>query len=1069
MSLIRASIERPVAVISVVLMTVMFGWLALTVIPVQLAPDVQRPSINISTFWPGAAPAEVEREIIDRQEDVLKGIEGLERIEGTANRSLGSIKLEFKVGTNMDKAMLLISNRLDQVTGYPDEAVEPLLSTAGENDNPMAWFILSRAPGNETPIHEYGSLVEDVLRDALERIKGVGKTNAFGAVEEEMQVIVRPDLMASYGITVGELITKARQANVAMSAGTIEEGKRRYSVRTEGEFDTLDKVRNVVIRSTIDPQTGQAARVMLGQIADVRYGYKDPGATIRFMGKDAVAMNAVRETGANVIATMRDVRKVVQKLNELHLQKKGLVLTQVYDETLYIDAAINLVQSNILIGGMLAIVILVIFLRSVGATIIISAAIPVSIVGSFVAMAALGRSVNVISLAGLAFAVGMVVDAAIVVLENIYRLRQQGKSAAEASYEGAQQVWGAILVSALTTVLVFIPILVLELEVGQLFRDIAVAISVAVMLSLLVSVTVIPALSNVLMGNMKKQRRIPYVDGFGRLFVTFFTKYTFMLSRSRAIALIVVVFISVCSAGLSVALKPKMDYLPNGNRNLLMGFLIPPPGYNLQTSLGIAEQYEKGTRDLWTHPDGIGREDVDTNGEGEARIARFFFVAIAEGAFANFTIVGVVAEDPTRVKELQKRLKTVAVTEPGLIPHFMQPSLFGSGMEGTSAIDINIKGNSLADIVGLMPAAFGMALQTFPPVNKEGKKTGNSAQPIPGELSFGAPEVRVIPLPIKLADAGVTATELGLTVDTYNDGLRLAEISVEGKRIDLMLKGPDGLVKETQGIRAIPVVTPSGKIVNVEALANVIDTASTTQIRHVDRQRTVTVRITPADMSLEAAMDLINQNIVPALRKMAPDGVEVEVAGTANKLDQTWNSMKWMLLIALVIVYLVMAILFDSFLYPLVVMVSVPLATAGAMIGLAALNGYMQRFDEVQNLDMLTLLGFVILIGIVVNNAILLVHQTLHHIRQDAMLAGDAIIEATRNRIRPIFMSTLTSVFGMLPLVLFPGAGSELYRGLGAVVLGGLSLSAVLTLFIVPPLLIVVLGGATAKNEVPKT
>lgn len=1066
MNLIRTSIERPVAIISVVLMTVMFGWLALTAIPVQLAPDVQRPSISISTFWPGAAPAEVEREIINRQEDVLKGIEGLERIEGTANRSMGALTLEFKVGTNMDKAMLLISNRLDQVTGYPAEAIEPLLSTAGENDNPMAWFILSRTEGNQTPVHEYGTLVEDDIQDALERVKGVGKTNVFGGVEEEMQVIVRPDLMASYGITVGELINKARAANVALSAGTIDEGKRRYSVRTEGEFDTLDKVRNVVIRSQIDPVTGQAARVSLGQISDVRFGYKEPGATIRFMGKDAIAVNAIRETGANVIATMRQVREVVAKINEKSLVKKGLVLTQVYDETLYIDAAIELVQTNILIGGFLAIIILIVFLRSVGATIVISAAIPVSIVGSFVAMAMLGRSINVISLAGIAFAVGMVVDAAIVVLENIYRIRQQGKSAEDASYEGAQQVWGAIFVSALTTVLVFVPILVLELEVGQLFRDIAVAISVAVMLSLLVSITVIPALSRFLIGDVSKgQVRIPVVDAFGRLFVQFFTGFTAMLTKSRAVALIVVVTISLCSAAISVALKPKMDYLPNGNRNLLMGFLIAPPGYNLDTTLKIAKQFEDGTRDLWSHPDGTGPEDLDTGGEGEARIARFFFVAVAEGAFANFTIVGIVAEDPSRVKELKAKLATLATTEPGLIPFFLQPSLFGRGTEGASAIDINISGTNLGDIVGAMPMAFGMANKAFPPVDAEGKKTGNSAQPIPGELSFGAPEVRVIPSPIKLADAGVSATELGLTVDTYNDGLRLAEISIQGKRIDLMLKGPEGLVKETQGIREIPVVTPKGTILSLGDLADVIDTSSTTQIRHVDRQRTVTIRITPGDMALEAAMQKIQDEIVTPLSGMVPEGVEIEVAGTANKLDQTWNAMKWMLLIALVIVYLVMAILFDSFLYPLIVMVSVPLATAGAMIGLYMLNGYMHSIGETQNLDMLTLLGFVILIGIVVNNAILLVHQTLHHIREDAMKEGDAIIEATRNRIRPIFMSTLTSVFGMLPLVLFPGAGSELYRGLGAVVLGGLSLSAVLTLFIVPPLMIVVLGGARQNDQ----
>jgi len=322
-------------------------------------------------------------------------------------------------------------------------------------------------------------------------------------------------------------------------------------------------------------------------------------------------------------------------------------------------------------------------------------------------------------------------------------------------------------------------------------------------------------------------------------------------------------------------------------------------------------------------------------------------------------------------------------------------------------------------------------------------------------LELGAPEVRVVPDRLRLADNGVTAAELGEAIDTFNDGLRVAEVTVGNDRIDLMLKGPRRDITTTQGVGNLPVVTANGEIIPVLSVAKVSVTAGPTEIRHRERVRTVTLEIVPAPrLALEEAIELINDKVIAPIRADGvPQGIKLRISGTADKLTQTWHAMVRDLVIAVIIVYLVMAILFESFIYPLLILLSVPMAAAGGVGGLAILNSF-----TFQPLDMLTLLGFVILIGIVVNNAILLVHQTLYHLRYEGMSPEAAITEATRNRIRPIFMSTLTSVFGMLPLVMFPGAGSELYRGLGSVVIGGLSLSALLTLLILPPLLALVVG-----------
>jgi len=1034
-----------------VIMAVLFGLVALNTIPIQLAPDVSRPVISITTNWPGAAPAEVEREILNPQEDAMKGLEGLQSMEGSAQDGRARLTLEFAIDQDMNRALLLVANRLDRVGGYPDEVEEPTLDTAGAEDNPIAWYRIVRLPGNERPIATFGKVAEDLIQERVERVPGVGSVTVYGGSSPEMRITIDPARMAQYGLTVSELLDRLRAANASISGGSVDEGKRRYVVRTEGEFETVDQVAAVVLRSARDPATGRIARVTLGDVADVSMNYEKRESFLRANGRPAMGMAVTRETGANVIETMERLRQTVRELNDGPLKQIGLHVEQVYDETFYINSAIDLVIQNIWVGGLLAIGILLLFLRSWRATLVVALAIPVSVVASFVAMAAMGRSLNVVSLAGIAFAVGMVVDAAIVVLENIYRLRQQGRPTLRAAHEGAKQVWGAILVSALTTVMVFIPIMVMKLDVGQLFRDIAVAISVSVMLSLIVSITVIPALSRRLLhdgvADPGSGVKLPGFDHFAHAFMAGLMGLTRAVVRSKVLAVFVVAAItSVCAWG-TWRYIPPLEYLPDGNTNFVFGFIQLPPGYNLDTTLKVAERVESATRPYWKSETG------PESAPGEPpKMDSFFFVT-----FRSRTIMGAGAVDPSRAKDLIPLMRKPVFNEPGAFPFVRQRSIFGRGVGGSRSIDLDISGGDLPAILDVAQDAFGRVNRSMP------REEGGQVRPRPG-LELGAPEIRVLPDPVRLADNGVSARELGLTVDAFNDGLRVAEITMGGKRIDLKLMGPEGNVTSTQGISALPVVTRSGDILPASSLATIVVTAGPTEIRHIERNRTVTLQITPPPaMALGDALDKLQKDVVdPLYAEGLPPGVKLRLSGTADKLAATWTEMKFDLLLALAIVYLVMAVLFESFFYPLIIVLSVPLATAGGVMGLQILGMY-----QFQALDMLTLLGFVILVGIVVNNAILLVHQTLYHIREEGMDYGDAIISATRNRVRPIFMSTLTSVFGMLPLVLFPGAGSEIYRGLGSVVVGGLSLSAVLTLAIIPPLLSLFLGvleGARSKR-----
>ncbi|HHZ68474.1 MAG TPA: efflux RND transporter permease subunit [Alphaproteobacteria bacterium] len=1036
MGLIRLAIERPIAVVAAVLMILIFGVLALQRIPIQLTPDVRKPVITVTTYWSGGSPIEMEREVINRQEEVLKGVQGVSKIESRSQDGRGILTLEFEIDSDMNKSLLMVSNRLNQISDYPAEANKPLIDTSGLEDNPIAWFILTRLPGNNRALESYGDFAENVIQDRLERVAGVSRTNLYGGSENEMRIIVDPDKLARYRLTVPDLVSALRLANVSISAGDINEGKRRYIVRTEGELQTVNQIRSVVLTSTNTETRGGIGRVTIGDVADVRFTFKEPRAKIRFLGDEAIAINAVRATGANVIKTMAGISKAIDELNSYAVPQAGLAIEQVYDETIYINSAISLVQQNIYVGGTFAVLILIAFLRSFRATLIISMAIPVSVVASFVAMAAMGRSINVISLAGIAFAVGMVVDAAIVVLENIFRHRENGLPAHEAALQGTRQVWSAVMVSALTTVLVFVPILVMQLEAGQLFRDIAVAISVAVLMSLLVSITMIPALSKRLLKDTRppaSRIALPIIDGVARGVARLLLGYTGLITKSRVASALVVIGLVFGTGTASYLFLPKMEYLPEGNRNLIFGVMLPPPGYNLDTMNSIAMRIEDKVRHLWASVTGPIAEPGKP-----PKIGNFFFVALPNMAF-----FGAGAVDRTRVAELIPVLTETLYDEPGTFGFFNQPSLFSREIGGARTVALDISGSDLEAVITVAQKAAGIVGSIFP------RSDGHQMRPKPG-LVLGAPEVRIYPNRVLLADNGVSAIALGQSIDAFNDGLRVAEITVDGRRIDLTLRGLEDKIDRTQGLANLPVVTADGRILPVSSLADIEITVGPTEVRHLERERTVTLQIMPApSVALEEAIEMVQTQVIDKIAADGlPPGITLSLSGTADQLSQTFEAMMINFIVAIVIVYLLMAVLFESFLYPFIIMLSVPTAAAGGVLGLGLLN-----LLYFQPLDMLTLLGFIILVGIVVNNAILLVHQTLYHMRTEAMAVRDAILEATRNRLRPIFMSTLTSVFGMLPLVLVPGAGSELYRGLGSVVIGGLSLSAILTLLMVPALL----------------
>ena len=453
MKVVRAAIRSPVKTAVGAILLVLFGTLALLRIPFQLTPTIEEPQVMVTTVWPGASPMEVEREIVDEQEEQLKSLEGLEKMESSSSDNLGQISLTFVTGTDLDTALLKVSNRLEQVPRYPADADKPVIQAVGAQANPMAWFVLVPADQDpfEGPIQTQLTFFEEFVKPEFERVPGVGAVNYFGGTEQEMHVVVDPAALAARQITISELVSAIDRENRNFSGGDFDEGKRRYLVRTVGEYQSADDIGDIVvaIRSGVP--------VYLRDVATVDLGYSKPGAKAFYFGHQMIAFNVVRQTGANVLEVMKGVKATLASVNSDLLASRGLRVVQVSDETEYIYSAIGLVRQNLFLGGALAILVLLVFLRSRSSTLVVAIAIPISIIGTFLIMNWLGRTLNVISLAGMAFAVGMVVDNSIVVLENIYRHRQMGKSRFNAAYDGATEVWGAVLASTLTTIAVFRP------------------------------------------------------------------------------------------------------------------------------------------------------------------------------------------------------------------------------------------------------------------------------------------------------------------------------------------------------------------------------------------------------------------------------------------------------------------------------------------------------------------------------------------------------------------------------------------------------------------------------------
>ncbi len=1103
MNFIEATARNPITVVVVVTLAMIAGVLAFTSVPVQMTPNVDSVVISVTTRWENASPKEVESDITGEQERVLGDVSGLVAMTSISSAGQSQLRLEFENGIDIDLALRQVLQKLDEVPFYPLGVTQPVVDAVDPDSvDYIAWIGLASTDPNfdATTLYDF---MERRLRPRFEALKGVSQVGIVGARDRELQIQVDPHAMAALGVTYSDLTNAIRVSNQNFSGGLLEDGKNDIRVRAVGRFSDPSVVERMVIR-----RDGSGAPTYLGDVAKVVIGYKEMQSWVRSRGITMPFFNFQLQYGANLLETMDLIKAEVQTLNEPggFLQQEAnrlgidgtLELVQPWDSSTYVDSAIELVRSNILIGGILAIAALLFFLRSVRTIGVVAIAIPISVVSSVVVLVALGRSVNIVSLAGMAFAIGMVIDNSIVVIENIFRHLEKGKKPLRAAVDGTKEVSGAVLASTITTLVVFLPILFIQDSAGQLFRDISLAIMASVGISMLVSVFVIPAAAAALLKQKNKQS---ISKENKKTLADYIASFVAWIIRSIKMRIAVIALFSVGTLVGIVMLVPPMDYLPKGNRNGVFAVMIPPPGYNLDQMLEIGKRAEDIVRPNWEYtgdkfgaearirgtefPDPEDRRPPLTLPSGETiqspALDHHFVVA-----FNGMMFQGALPNDPNKTVDAVDfiNMATAGETAPDVISFAFQFPLFVNGGTTGSAINIDLVGADLEQVSGAAAGLMFSLIGDFGPY---------AVVPEPANFLLPSPELRITADDERLQQLGMSRGDLGMAVAVNGDGMlipRAFEIGGELKDIKIISENSFGLSPIDAMLEA-PLATRTGDVVDVRNIATVERIRDADQIKHVNRQRAVTLQFTPPPgMPMENAINAVNAK-VEELRNFGaiPQSVEVQLAGSAGKLKDIQQALMGdgtirgvvtsSLFLALVVVYLVMVVLFRNWFYPLVIMVTVPLATLGGFAGLAGVHwaSVMDRYMPVQNLDVLTILGFVILAGVVVNNAILIVHQSLNFLKgvdengnplpANRLLTPDqAIVESVRSRVRPILMGTLTSVGGMLPLVLMPGAGSELYRGLGSVVVGGLMVSTIFTLILVPVILSVIFKFS--KPEVNK-
>jgi len=1058
MSIIKTSVNRPVTVWMFMLAVMLFGMVGFSRLAVMLLPDLSYPSVTIRTAYDGAAPVEIEQLVSKPIEEAVGVVKGLRKISSISRSGMSDVVLEFEWGSNMDMASLEVREKLDTIE-LPLDINKPLLLRFNPNLDPIMRLAFSVPDATETNLKQMRTFAEEELKRRLEALSGVAAVRLSGGLEQEVHILLNQQKLAQLNLNADDIKQRINQENINLSAGKVIQSDKEYLVRTLNQFNSLEELGNVIIFR--DGQT----LVRLSEVAQISDAYKERSDITRIGAVESIELAIYKEGDANTVTVAKKLQAELVKINAADENKQ---LNIIYDQSEFIESAVNEVTSSALIGSILAMLVIYLFLRNILATLIISISIPFSVIATFNMMYFADISLNIMSLGGIALAIGLLVDNAIVVLENIDRYQSQGLSKMQAAIAGCQEVSGAIVASTLTTLAVFVPLVFVDGIAGALFADQALTVTFALLASLFIALTAIPMLASrqgfkSLPPSTEVEPQVKPTTRFAK--VRYYTiaviswpfkllfRYipagllTFGIVMVRLVSwlfgLIMRPLATVFNYGYNALAKVYDHLLDNVLKHQVLtllvalgitlgaGSLLPKLGMELIPPMNQGEFYVELLLPPGTEVSETDKvlQQLALTITGNPDVKHTFSQAGSGGLMTSDTARGgenwgrlqVVLAHPTAFESVASILRQAAKRIPELDAKIEQPELFSF----KTPLEIELSGYDLAQLKSSADKLVDALAQSsrFTDLNTS--------------LRDGQPEISIQFDHQRLAALGMDAPTVAARIAQRVGGTVASQYTVRDRKVDILVRSELSERDQISDIDALIINPNSSQPIPLSAVADIQLQVGPSAINRISQQR---VAIVSANLGFGDLSDAVAEAKLILAQQQFSASIQTNFGGQNEEMEHSFNSLKIALVLAIFLVYLVMASQFESLLHPLLILIAIPMAVAGSILGLFITNTH---------LSVVVFIGLIMLAGIVVNNAIVLVDR-INQLRLDGMDKLNAIEQAAKSRLRPILMTTLTTALGLLPMAIGMGDGSEVRAPMAITVIFGLLLSTLLTLLVIP-------------------
>lgn len=996
----KFSVKKPVTITMMILIVLLLGVVSLSKLQVDLMPSIELPYVMVQTTYSGAGPEEIENLISKPLEQILSTVENIDTVISISNEGSSILLMQFNFNTDMDETTLQMREKIDMIKGYlPDGTTSPIVMKLDPNSMPIMQLAIS----SKGDIYTTQKIAEDVVQPRIERVEGTASAFVSGGLEREVEIMLKDEMLKGYNLSSSYIGQILQAENINLPGGKVMKGSNELTVRTVGEFKSIEEIRNINI------PLAKGGTVRLKDIADVNLTNKEQSSITKLDGQDVVQISIMKQSDGNTVDVSKKVNEEIEKIKA---EYPDLNIVTVFDQSDYINRSINNLKSTAIIGAILAIIILLIFLKSIKTTMIIALSIPISVITTFILLYFSGITLNMMTIGGLALGIGMLVDNSIVVLENIYRHRSNGMDRFSASVEGTNEVSMAVTASTLTTIAVFLPIVFAGGLAASIFTDFAMTIVMALISSLIVALTLIPMMSSKLIAVKNMESEEEQENKHGRIVST----YKRILNWSLRHRLIIVIS-SIALFAVSIAMVTTVgaEFFPATDQGVI----------NVSVSLPAGAELEKTDNTLAEIQAAIEKiPEVQMVFTSSGSSGNVMSIGSSSNSGSITVILNDLKERDRSTEKVSDEIRKILKDVPGADSSVSAASIMNMG-SGGGAINISIKGDDLD------------TLKNIGDDFKEIIEKVDGTREVSTSYADGIPEVQIISDRSIASQYGLTTAQIGSAVKNTLSGSTVTKFKINGDELDVNLKGDNIYGESISILDMLPISTLTGGSIPLSEVADIKVENGPISITRENQTRVLTVSSSVSGRDVQS----VSTDITQLLEKYEmPSGYEYTFGGETEQIKETFSDLFLAMAMAVLLVYMIIAAQFESLIQPLSVMFSVPLALSGGFIAL---------FVTGLPLSVVGIIGFIILVGIVVNNAIVLIDY-INKRREKGEERTVAILKAGPIRIRPILMTALTTILGLVPMAIGLREGGELTKSMGVVVIGGLALSTVLTLVIVP-------------------